>query len=296
MWLHICPSSPVSEQLTSDSALPNHGYELWVTSSGTPLQRPFSWRGWKNRPWIKLLSGTTLPPSQASSTAERWISSLPASRANRSASPGSVRASPTTGGSGLSSPTPSTLFNPDEYSLRTSQDSSTEASKTFSADSMKWGSMRNGVCSQRPKWEPPISADGSSSWPTPTASHYGTNKGGRNPNGKTRPSLHQLANKWPTPAASDGSRGPDLARANREGSGAPDLVTYASRLWAAPASPDTDSLRHRTMEAGGGNGSSKPVLNPEFVEALMGLPIGWTDFEPLATQPYRSVLPLRTET
>lgn len=31
-----------------------------------------------------------------------------------------------------------------------------------------------------------------------------------------------------------------------------------------------------------------PKLNPRFVEWLMGFPIGWTDFEPLATQSFQS--------
>jgi len=34
----------------------------------------------------------------------------------------------------------------------------------------------------------------------------------------------------------------------------------------------------------GENGVTEAFLNPLFVETLMGLPIGWTDFAPLETQ------------
>ena len=46
------------------------------------MQQPPSWPGWQRRPWIQLLSGTTLPPSTVSLGAAAWISSLPASPAS----------------------------------------------------------------------------------------------------------------------------------------------------------------------------------------------------------------------
>ena len=71
---------------TSDLRWPSPDTVLWVTSSGTPSPRPSSWRGWKTRPWIRRLSGTTLPASTAGRGAARWISSLRVIRASRSAS------------------------------------------------------------------------------------------------------------------------------------------------------------------------------------------------------------------
>lgn len=44
--------------------------------TGKPTPQPSSWRGWKTRPWIRLLSGTMLPPSTAAFGAARWTSSL----------------------------------------------------------------------------------------------------------------------------------------------------------------------------------------------------------------------------
>ena len=57
---------------------------------------------------------------------------------------------------------------------------------------------------------------------------------------------------WPTPKASPS--GPDFARMNRPESGGDDLPTAIARQNPGP-------------------------LNPEWVEWLMGFPIGWTDLE-----------------
>ena len=91
----------------------------------------------------------------------------------------------------------------------------------------------------------------------------------------------------PTPAAADGQRGQDFARANRDGSGGDDLVTlvvkadrdqrwgkYADAIarWEAlvgPAPAPTESNR---------NGN--PRLNPAFSEWMMGWPTGWVTAVP----------------
>jgi hypothetical protein len=65
---------------------------------------------------------------------------------------------------------------------------------------------------------------------------------------------------WGTPRASDAARGSDPIRTNAK-AGAP---TLKSQSIAFPHDPTTST--------GGSNGM---VLNPHFVEALMGLPDGW---------------------
>ena len=71
-WLYIPPraltpagreacsafrSAPAPEGSTSDLCWPSPDTVLWVMSSGTPSPRPTSWRGWKTRPWVRLLNG-----------------------------------------------------------------------------------------------------------------------------------------------------------------------------------------------------------------------------------------------
>jgi hypothetical protein len=45
--------------------------------------------------------------------------------------------------------------------------------------------------------------------------------------------------------------------------------------------------RDRETPRDGESGSPPAVLNPQFVEALMGLPTGWTDFDALETASFR---------
>jgi len=76
---HACLASPSARaraDSTSGSPSPSPDIVLWAMSSGKPLPQPLSWRGWKTRPWIRLLSGTTLEPSTADRGAALWISSV----------------------------------------------------------------------------------------------------------------------------------------------------------------------------------------------------------------------------
>ncbi len=61
--------------------------ELSVTSSGKPMQRPNSWRGWRTRPWTARLSGTISQPLKAEIGVTTWISSLRGTRASPSRLP-----------------------------------------------------------------------------------------------------------------------------------------------------------------------------------------------------------------
>lgn len=82
-WLYV----PALADLNSESeSQPADSIVLSVTSSGKPMPRPLSWRGWKTRPWIALLSGTISRPSTAALGAASWIASLRACRASPTAS------------------------------------------------------------------------------------------------------------------------------------------------------------------------------------------------------------------
>src|SRR5258708_33517824 len=85
------------------SLCPKRG--LWVTSSGKPLLREFSWRGWEMRRWSQHLFGADLLKiSRAGSGVEPWTASLLASRVSRGALQESSKAKPTSDGSGQQSP------------------------------------------------------------------------------------------------------------------------------------------------------------------------------------------------
>jgi hypothetical protein len=88
----------------------------------------------------------------------------------------------------------------------------------------------------------------------------------KNPDGTTRYRTDQLARavydreKWPTPQAADATRrGGDFARRSRIGSGGDDLSTAVRESVG--------------REPGTG------LLNPKWVEWLMGFPLGWTDLD-----------------
>ena len=100
--------------------------------------------------------------------------------------------------------------------------------------------------------------------PTPSASTYGSNRGGAaGRTGKDRPSLDTMARKglWPTPAARDGT----------QHGYTPACTTRRQKEGHSVQLPERLSLEERGP------------LNPAWVEWLMGFPIGWTDLEPSET-------------
>lgn len=112
-------------------------------------------------------------------------------------------------------------------------------------------------------WEPPISVPESSLLPTPTASSYGSCRGGGSGRvGKWRASLSAMAkhNTWPTPTARDWKSG-------------------ASNLHDKNCRP----LNEVVYKSEGGG-----PLNPTWVEWLMGFPLGWTELSPSETPSSRS--------
>ncbi len=111
-WLFLPPqcldsassaSAPESEGSNSDSSSPSQEPAPFVTLSGTATQRPLSWRGWRTRPWIRRLTGMTLPPSTAARGVAEWISSLPVSPAPQPHEPESGEEPPTSDGFGKTS-------------------------------------------------------------------------------------------------------------------------------------------------------------------------------------------------
>jgi hypothetical protein len=125
-------------------------------------------------------------------------------------------------------------------------------------------------------------------WPTPTV--IDAESGGRSVDyikeKGTNSNLRNAAKLWPTPCAQEDGKSPEahLAMKARMKGGPRYTVTslnVAAKLWPTPTERDWKSTSH------GNQGNSRPLsevagltgqgsLNPEFVEVLMGFPIGHT--------------------
>ena len=249
-WLYV----PGLEDSSLGSGLPFPGSTLFVTSSGKPSPRPYSWPGWRTRPWVRLLSGVISQPSAAESGAASWIALLRGFRASRLAPPESNSGRPMSAGSGRTSSACLGRFNLDGSFSRTSLDLFGTVSKMLPEDWPVSGTMRNGTVSARKQSERNTVAGGSSfsrnEYPTPSATSYGTSQN----EGK-------VPHKRPT-------------------AGTPSLETWAKK-WEGPGSLPQGQRISRCGETCSPDHRS---LNPLFVEWLMGWPIGWTGFEPVGME------------
>lgn len=242
-WLFV----PGLEELSSDLSSPSAPItEPFVTSSGKPTRRPTSWRGWRKRPWIKLLSGMNL----SHSTASRGVASFILLQRASPASPGAPRESDgelrMTVGFGRELPESFATFDRATSSWKIPHRSLVGDWKSYSGTWPKAGTMLNGIVSRRATWEPPTSAVAFSSshnlgnWGTPTVQDL------RVVDGKMRPSRLATGRKteylarqvvmwskeqnWASPASADsvGTNGGGQTRSLRR-----DV-----RNWATPRGSD----------------------------------------------------------
>jgi len=306
-WLFV----PGLEESNSASGLPWDGdTELFATSNGKPSPRRSSWRGWAKRAWTRRLSGTISQPSTASLGVASWISSLADTRANPSPSQGSGSAPPIHDTCGRTFDESSPRSDRASCSSRTSPDTSTsdseKSSPTWLSSDSEWktqkGALRSEYSARLKRARlTAASASSFSEWPTPDAGvSTGTNVGGAQGRvGRIRPCLARLVTLWPTTttdANGSGAHGYSTASGRHAGT---TLTDKAVRLWNTPRSRDwkgkdcldTDSQTFlpdpTTSTPGEKSLRSTRVLNPRFVEWLMGFPTGWTGFEPLETRSFR---------
>jgi hypothetical protein len=129
----------------------------------------------------------------------------------------------------------------------------------FSGNSLRSGMTRSGIAYPLRPLALPTGETESGLLPTPSASSYGNNKGGAA--GRTGPTRHSLQSMalhglWPTPTRRDWKDGSAQSCKN----------------------VPVNALLGRAVHQGSQELGS---LNPEFVEWLMGFPIGHTDCGPL---------------
>ena len=126
------------------------------------------------------------------------------------------------------------------------------------------------------------------SWPTPVAIDAGSGRINRSasPNATERPTLAMMAHKgvWPTPTAND-SKNATLPPGAAQRDSLPGALI---RMWPTPtANEDHYRLQGETQQSTSLNAIHKGNLNPEWVEALMGFPLGWTAIDGLLPQAHK---------
>lgn len=190
----------------------------------------------------------------------------------------------------------------------------------------KWGMTRSGALLARQTSGRPTSVIASGFWPTPTVhgnhnqpgasknagwglssavklwttpSASDSTRGGKITSNMSGTSLAQQINtpeRWPTPKATDSTRKDCPSERARN---SPSLVS-AVKLWRTPQASDANKWSNQSLaerlakgqqvrlntqvSPAGGQGGQ---LNPEWVEWLMGWPIGWTELKPLVMDKFR---------
>ena len=260
------------------------------------------------------------------SIAEWLKSSVPDSPANHSASQATAAAKTTPATCGPRRGTAFARYDPngscwktcppcDAPPSETKSSSMLPTSTEFSETWPRAGIVCDGTAYPLAPLEPLTRETASGSLPTPTAMPYGSNKS-PSAGAKVRPSLEQLAREQriPTPTSSDATRGattysrgnPSLLKAVRERFPTPNTVDAKGGTRLGPGQrqlchvvrqeslPTPTATCWKNRETSTQNSELQKTiggtLNPTWVEWLMGWPIGWTDFEPLATDKYRKWL------
>jgi len=249
--------------------------------------------------------GTTCAPSTAGPGPGAATSSPAGSHARTLAQ---LARAPESMGSDLASggnlPGSFARWDPATSSWKTPQCSLFEGSAEYSGTWPRWGTMRNGVCWVRTMLAPLTSERGPGFWPTHLASECHGSLGLHRGDGRTKRSLTNLARFIPTPRAMDGSHGARTATPTvewRVEHGKANLAEFvvqfptpAARDWRGP------NAKPYSERGGGAKGNQLPnavggMLNPPWVEWLMGWPIGWTACEPLATARFQQWLRSHSE-
>ncbi|MGF6837032.1 hypothetical protein QF001_000899 [Paraburkholderia youngii] len=292
-----------SRALVEESLQVNCGAtDAYAPSNLIPTPKRSSSRDRTTEPFLRSRFGMTFEPLTDDLGAElltSWLAGFHARTSVRQAAEMGLKASEADCGSKwLGS---FAKFSPSESKWKTAQCSLLGDSDEFLETWPRWGSMRNGECYLRRTLVPTIFGNESGSgaiWPTPTVcGNY--NRPGASPTSGM--GLASAVKLWPTPTASLSDKGGRITpRKGREGGTL--IEAISSRMWPTPcasaskgSSPaaltrksgkdrSNDRIDHAVMASDGGQ------LNPEWVEWLMGWPIGHTALKPLETAKYREWL------
>ena len=246
MWVYVpsttSASVPGEADLISASSWQIQALARSCWSRGKPSPARSWLTRWSRAGWLRLLCGRMPEPSTAAHGVALWMASLAASRASLIPSPGDSLARTTNATFGQTPAASSSSPARGGASSRTSRGCSPRAAQNgFGETFTDWASRLRADCSRRRKSARAMGGNGSSS------------------------------SRWPTPAVADTTGG----RMTRSGDRSGEMLLKGQAA--------AFSLRDQTTETPGLPSSthprtSRPQLNPMFVEWLMGWPIGWTAF------------------
>ena len=252
-WLYV-PGLEVSNEDLNQELMDSKPF---VTSRGKPMQSRTLLKRWRTVKYFRLLSGLTFKPSTAQYGVVKWILSLEDSHVSPIQLLGSYLEKKTQETYGRTLKESLAKYHHRSFSWKTFQTSIIQWAPKSLETWPKWGLTVRGVLYELPTLEPPIEGpDGSYSLlPTPTASD------GIRTNltyGAGNLTLKGHVVKYPTPTTSEAEKAGFYSKGQMGNS----LVAQAKR----------EGLKN------GGR------LNPQWVEWLMGWPIGWTDLEDWGTE------------
>jgi len=174
-------------------------------------------------------------------------------------------------------------FDPDTSSWKTARCLFDGDLTGCSSTLPKWGMTRRGECWELTTPEPLTAGKGSGYLPTPTVSG---NHNAPKPGTKRGTGLATAVKRWPTPVASCANqsyRGGDQSRRRLDEVVAnyPTPTATMYKGWSLGHNrADTDDRLDYTIERQADHGSTeRQRLNPDWVEWLMGWPVGWTDID-----------------
>lgn len=242
------------------------GTDASAPSNTNPTPRPCLWHDRTMEPSRLSRFGMTCERLMDDRGAVLLMSWLAASRVRTSAQRGGVMASTASvPDSGVKWPESSVRYDPATSSWKTAHCLWEEVLPWSSVTLPTWGMTRSGSVYRHPTAERPISATGVGLWPTPTVC------GNYNRSGASAKSGDGLATAvtqrtWPT-ATATAYKGwsPNHNRADTD-----DRLDYSVERESFRLGQQTPPMR----------------LNPEWVEWLMGWPIGHTGLKPLETGRY----------
>lgn len=190
-------------------------------------------------------------------------------------------------------------WDPDSSGWKTRQCSLLAGLDEFSETWPQWGMMQNGVCWERTMWALPIVESASGYWPTPDTCGGGTGPSQLNRN---QPRLQDVV-KWPTPQSRDWKDTARKSSLDALMAGHQQTLGRVVHKWATPCAADNrdrgnlgmPAIQRRIVMGKQINLSmsvsdTSGALNPDWVEWLMGWPIGQTDLKPLETARFQAWL------